>query len=291
MRFDIWLPTANPFATPEFLAAVARETEARGVHRIWVGEHLVVFDRYASRYPYAPDGRMPIPPGAGLLEPFTTLSFLAGLTHVARLGTAMCLLPQRNPVYTAKEVATVDWLSAGRVDVGVGVGWLREEFEVAGVDWDRRGARTDDYLAVLTALWCDDPSSFSGRYYELPECSFHPKPVQDPHPPVHIGGESDAALRRAARVGQGWHTFNRPPADLPPALARLDELLDEAGRSRADLEITVCPYFQPLDPSITEAYAAAGADAVAALLFAASAEDVPAAFDLLEPCRQRAASL
>ncbi|HLI74053.1 MAG TPA: TIGR03619 family F420-dependent LLM class oxidoreductase [Acidimicrobiales bacterium] len=291
MHFDVWLPTANPFATPEFLAAVARETEARGVHRIWVGEHLVVFDQYTSHYPYAPDGRMPIPPGAGLLEPFTTLSFLAAVTQDARLGTAMCLLPQRNPVYTAKEVATVDWLSAGRVDVGVGVGWLREEFAVAGVEWDRRGARTDDYLGVLKALWCDDPSSFSGTFYELPECRFHPKPVQDPHPPIHIGGESDAALRRAARLGQGWHTFNRPPADLPPVLGRLDALLAEYGRRRADLEITVCPYFQPLDPSATEAYAEAGADAVAALLFAASAEDVPAAFDLLEPCRERAAAL
>ena len=288
MHFDIWLPTANPFATPEFLAAVAREAEARGVHRIWVGEHLVTFDHYASRYPYAPDGRMPIPPGAGLLEPFTTLSFLAGLTTTARLGTAMCLLPQRNPVYTAKEVATVDWLSAGRVDVGVGVGWLREEFDVAAAPWERRGARTDDYLQVLKALWCDEPSAFAGDYYTLPECSFHPKPVQDPHPPIHIGGESDAAMRRTAAFGQGWHTFNRAPADLPAALARLEELLAGAGRRRADVEVTVCPYFQPLDPAATEAYAEAGADALAALVFAASADDVPAAFDLLTPCLERA---
>jgi probable F420-dependent oxidoreductase len=288
MDFDIWLPTANPFTTPELLAVVAREAEARGVHGIWVGEHVVTFEHYASQYPYSDDGRVPMPPGSGLLEPFTTLSFLAGITTSVRLGTAMCLLPQRNPVYTAKEVATVDWLSGGRVDLGVGVGWLREEFEAVEVPWGRRGERTDEYLDVLRTLWCDDPSSFSGAYYELPSCNFHPKPVQDPHPPVHIGGESEAAMRRTARAGQGWHTFNRAPADLPDAVAHLESLLAERGRERSEIRVTVCPYFKPLDPSITEHYAEAGADAVAALLLAMSPDDVPAAFEALEPCLERA---
>ena len=286
--FDVWLPTANPFATPELLAAVAREAEGRGVHAIWVGEHVVTFEDYASRYPYADDGRAPIPPGSGLLEPFTTLAFLAAVTTSVRLGTAMCLLPQRNPVYTAKEVATVDWLSGGRVDLGVGVGWLREEFEAVDVPWPQRGARTDEYLQVLRALWCDDPSSFSGDHYVLPPCNLHPKPLQDPHPPVHIGGESEAALRRAARIGQGWHTFNRAPADLPDALGHLDALLAEHGRARSEVRVTVCPYFKPLDATITEQYAEAGADAVSALLFATSADDVPAAFEALDPCLERA---
>ncbi len=288
MDFDVWLPTANPFATPEYLAAVAREAEARGVHAIWVGEHVVTFEHYASKYPYAEDGQAPIPPGSGLLEPFTTLAFLAALTTTARLGTAMVLLPQRNPVYTAKEVATVDWLSHGRVDLGVGVGWLREEFEAVAVPWERRGARTDEYLEVLHTLWCEDPSSFTGEHYTLAPCNLHPKPVQDPHPPIHIGGESEPAMRRVARVGQGWHTFNRAPDELPDALARLDILLADQGRSRAEVTITVCPYFKPLDAPITEQYAEAGADAVSALLFAMSAEDVPAAFEALDPCIARA---
>ncbi len=288
MDFDLWLPTANPFATPEYLAAVAREAEARGVHGIWVGEHVVTFEQYASSYPYAESGKIPMPPGTGLLEPFTTLAFLAAVTTTVRLGTAMCLLPQRNPVYSAKEVATVDWLSGGRVDLGVGVGWLREEFEALEVPWERRGARTDEYLEVLHALWCDDPSSFSGSYYTLPPCNLHPKPVQDPHPPIHIGGESDAALRRTARAGQGWHTFNRAPADVPDALARLEAVLAEEGRSREEITVTVCPYFQPLDAAITEQYAEAGADVVSAFLFAMSADDVPAAFDALDPCLERA---
>ena len=289
MEFDLWLPTASPMSTPEVLAAVAQEAEDRAITTVWVGEHVVTFEHYDSRYPYAESGEMPLPPGTGLLEPFTTLAFMAGITTTVRLGTAMCLLPQRNPVYTAKEVATLDWLSGGRVDLGIGVGWLREEFEAVAAPWPNRGARTDEYLDVLSALWRDDPSSFGGDYYELAPCNMHPKPVQDPLP-LHIGGESEPALRRAARVSQGWHTFNRPPAELPPALARLDALLDEYDRTRAELRITVCPYFQPLDAAITEQYAAAGADAVSALFFAMSAEEVPAAFDALEPCRQRAAA-
>jgi len=288
VEFDVWLPTASPFATPELLAAVATEAEARAVACIWVGEHVVTFEEYASHYPYVEDGRMPLPPGSGLLEPFTTLAFLAAHTQTVRLGTAMCLLPQRNPVYTAKEVATLDWLSGGRVDFGVGVGWLREEFDAVAAPWPRRGARTDEYLDVLRTLWVDDPSSFVGDCYSLAPCSMQPKPVQQPHPPIHIGGESDAALRRAARAGQGWHTFNRTPVDLPEALGRLDGFLDEAGRDRRDLRVTVCPYFNPLDPAITEQYAQAGADAVSALLFAMSADEVPAAFEALDPSLERA---
>jgi probable F420-dependent oxidoreductase len=290
VHFDLWMPTAAPFATPELLAVLASEAEARGVHRIWVGEHVVLFDEYGSHYPYAEDGRMPAPPGTGLLEPLSTLSFLAAHTTTVRLGTAIMLLPQRNPVYTAKEVATLDWLSGGRVDLGVGVGWLKEEFEAVNVPWPRRGARTDQYLQVLRTLWCDDPSSFEGDLYQLPPCSMFPKPIQDPHPPIHIGGESDAALRRVAQAAQGWHTFNRLPEDLATPLARLDELLAEAGRTRSDVQVTVCPYFQELTPDRVEQYTAAGADAVAALFFAGSPDDVPAMLDALQPCVERAAN-
>ena len=290
MHVDVWLPTPNPMATGPYLAAVGAEAEARGIRTVWVGEHVVGFDHYGSSYPYAGDGKMPLPGQTGLLEPFTTLAYLAAHTSRVRLGTAMALLPQRNPVYTAKEVSTLDWLSEGRVDLGVGVGWLREEFEVLGVPWPRRGARTDEYLAVLRTLWCDAESSFSGEFYDLPACTMYPKPVQDPHPPIHVGGESDAALRRAARSGQGWHTFNRAPDDLAAPLARLEELLAAEGRRRAELMVTVCPYFHPVDPPAMEGYAEAGADAVALLLFAADAAGVPAAFDGLQACIDRGAA-
>ena len=275
--------------TPELLDALAEGAEARGIGTIWVGEHVVLFEDYESRYPYAEDGRIPAPPGTGLLEPLLTLTYLAARTSTVRLGTAMLLLPQRNPVYVAKEVATLDWLSGGRVDLGIGVGWLKEEFDALGVPWERRGRRTDEYLEVLRTLWVDNPSSYHGVTYDLPACEMYPKPVQAPHPPIHVGGETPAALRRAARLGQGWHTFNRSPAELATGLAELDVHLEAAGRSRAELRITVCPYFEQLSPEAVEQYAEAGADAVAALFFAFTPEDVARAFDDLEACREAAA--
>ena len=147
----------------------------------------------------------------------------------------MVLLPQRNPVYTAKEVSTLDWLSNGRVDLGIGVGWLEEEFDAVNVPWPQRGKRTDEYLEVLRTLWCDETSAYDGEFYSLNPCAMFPKPVQQPHPPIHIGGESDAALRRTARAGQGWHTFNRTPEDLAEPLATLDRLLADEGRTRSDI--------------------------------------------------------
>jgi probable F420-dependent oxidoreductase len=193
-------------------------------------------------------------------------------------------------VYTAKEVSSLDWLSGGRVDLGIGVGWLKEEFDALGVPWERRGARTDEYLEVLHTLWCDDTSSYEGELYSLPPCEMFPKPLQQPHPPLHFGGESEAALRRVARVGRGWHTFNRTPAELAAGVAQLDRHLEGAGRRRADVRITVCPYFNQLTPEAVEQYAEAGADAVAALFFCFSAADVPQAFDALESCREAAAA-
>ena len=287
MRFDLWLPTANPFATPDYLQAVCEEAEARGVNRLWVGEHVVLFDEYGSRYPYAGDGRIPAGGETGLLDPLVTLSFMAAHTRRVRLGTAMCLLPQRNPVYTAKEVSTLDWLSTGRVDLGVGVGWLREEFEALGVPWERRGRRTDEYLGVLRALWEDDPSEFRGELFTLPSCRQHPKPVQRPVP-IHVGGESDAALRRVARVAHGWVPFNQRPEELATLVGRLDEILGEAGRPRGEIEITICPYFTPTAPPDVAAYAEAGATGIAALLFAFEAGQVPGAFDALAPLQEAA---
>lgn len=288
MKFDLWLPTASPMTTPELLEAVGTHAQQRDITTLWVGEHVVLFEHYASSYPYASDGKMPAPSGSGLLEPMVALSYLAACTDTVRLGTAMLLLPQRNPVYVAKEVSSLDWLSEGRVDLGIGVGWLKEEFDALGVPFERRGARTDEYIEVLRTLWCDDASSYAGEFYRLPECEMFPKPVQRPHPPLHIGGETHAALRRAARTGQGWHTFNRSPDELAAGLAELDALLDEYGRSRDELRITVCPYFNQITPDAVERYAEAGADAVAALFFCFSADDVEKTFDDLEVCRQAA---
>ncbi|HUD16743.1 MAG TPA: TIGR03619 family F420-dependent LLM class oxidoreductase, partial [Acidimicrobiales bacterium] len=175
MRVDLWIPTANPFTTPELLALIGDEAEQRGIGTIWVGEHVVLFEEYASSYPYAADGRIPAPPGTGLLEPLNTLSFLAAHTTTVRLGTAMVLLPQRNPVYTAKEVATLDCLSNGRLDLGIGVGWLREEAEAVGTSFDDRGARTDEYIEAMRVLWRDPEPTFHGKFTHFDRAKSNPK--------------------------------------------------------------------------------------------------------------------
>lgn len=153
MHIGLFAPMASPFATPEFVSALGVAADERGFHSIWVGEHAVLFDEYGSRYPYADDGKIAIPNESGLLDPFAALSFLAGVTRQVRLGTGVCLVPQRNPVYTAKEVASLDWLSGGRFDFGVGIGWLEEEFRALAVPFARRAARTRAYLEVMRRLW------------------------------------------------------------------------------------------------------------------------------------------
>jgi probable F420-dependent oxidoreductase len=171
-------------------------------------------------------------------------------------------------VYTAKQVADVDVLSGGRVDFGVGIGWLREEFDAVAMPFANRGARSDEHLEVMKSLWTEDPSSYDGTYYQLRECRMYPKPVQQPHPPIHVGGESDGAMRRAARLGQGWFGFNRLPDQVPEALERLDTALAAEGRSRSDIEVSVCPYFNPVDADAIKRYADLGVDRVIVVVFA-----------------------
>lgn len=208
MKVGIFAPLANPYATPDYIRTLGAAVEERGFDSIWVAEHVVLFDEYASSYPYAADGKIPVPSEAGFLDPFMALSYLAACTTRVRLGTGICLVPQRNPVYTAKEAASVDWMSGGRFDLGIGVGWLAEEFAALDVPFERRGARCRAYIDVMRTLWCDDESEYDGEFYTLPKTRQFPKPIQKPHPPIHFGGESDAALRRVADLGQGWYGFN-----------------------------------------------------------------------------------
>ncbi|MGH9026698.1 MAG: LLM class F420-dependent oxidoreductase [Acidimicrobiia bacterium] len=274
MHIGLFLPSLSPFATPEFLRAYAETAEEHGFHSIWVGEHVVFLDKYTSNYPYADDGRLPVGGEAGMLDLFATLTFLGSVTTRIRLGTGICLVPQRNPVYTAKEVSTLDWLSGGRVDFGIGIGWLSEEFDALEVPFAERAARTRDYLEVIRRLWCDDVSSHEGPYYRLPPCRMYPKPVQQPHPPVYFGGETDAALARVADVGDGWHGFNHTPATAADRVRRLETLLAERGRSLADVDIIVSPYLQPVQPTALNAYRDAGVKQVVLPAFAVDPDGV-----------------
>ncbi len=262
MHVGYFAPLANPGADGAYLTELGSLVEGAGFHSLWVAEHVVLFDDYASKYPYAEDGRIPAGGENGILEPFTTLAFLAGVTRTIRLGTGICLVPQRNPVYTAKEAANVDWLSGGRLDFGVGVGWLAEEFRAVDTPFERRGSRCRSYLEVMRRLWCDAVSEYKDEFYELPACRQYPKPVQQPHPPIHFGGESDAALRRVADLGQGWYGFNLEPEELRERLGRLDALLAAAGRRRDEIQVSVCPYFKGCDAEKLARYRDAGADQV-----------------------------
>ena len=238
MKFDLWIPTASPMTTVELLDAVGRESDARGISTLWVGEHVVLFDQYASRYPYAADGKIPAPSGSGLLDPVVTLSYLAACTKSVRLGTAMLLLPQRNPVYVAKEVSSLDWLSGGRVDLGIGVGWLKEEFEALGVPFAGRAHRTEEAIAAMRALWSDEEASYEGTTTSFHRCFLRPQPVGGAIP-VHVGGHSEGAARRAGRIGDGFFPLGVSPAELPPLIDIIRQSATAAGRDPNAVEVTI----------------------------------------------------
>jgi probable F420-dependent oxidoreductase len=243
MRYGFYLPTRGRTATPEDLETLVRRGEALGFASVMIADHIVFPSVVTSKYPYTVSG---VFPGQGdALEQLALMAFIAGKTERLRLVTSVMILPYRNPVATAKTLATIDVLSRGRVTVGVGVGWLREEFEALGAaDFDRRGAVSDEYLRIFKALWTESPVSFAGEFYRFEDVRCLPEPVQKPHPPIWIGGHSKAALRRVARLGDGWHPVGANPAvPLTPADLRrdLDELyrLTEAeGRDPSALTIS-----------------------------------------------------
>lgn len=274
MKISLFAPLANPVTDAETLASLGACVDECGFHTLWVAEHVVLFDNYASRYPYAADGRIPAGGENGILDPFTSLAFLSAVTQRVRLGTGICLVPQRNPVYTAKESANVDWLSGGRLDFGVGIGWLAEEFQATATPFENRAQRCRSYLEVIRRLWCDPVSEYKDDYYQLHPCRLYPKPVQDPHPPIFFGGESDAALRRVADLGQGWYGFNLEPEQLADRIGHLDGLLAQRGRSRSEIEIVVSPYLLGCDFDKIQRYREAGADQVVVVGFASERQQV-----------------
>ena len=269
---------AGVHTPPEFLGRIGEIAEERGFHSLWVPEHVLFFREYASRYPYSDDGRIPGDP-IGALEPFAALGWVAAHTKRLRLGTGICLVPQRSPVYTAKQVADLDFLSGGRVDFGVGIGWLREEFEALGVPFERRAARTREALAVMKTLWCDEVSQHAGEFYTLPECLQNPKPVQVPHPPIHFGGESPGALRRVAEIGQGWYGFRMSPEEALVHIRELERLLAEAGRSRSEIQVSVAPATRHVDADARARYADAGVDQLLVPLLAGNPDRFEALAD------------
>ena len=254
MRYGFYLPTRGGCATADALETIVQRGEALGFHSVMIADHLVFPTVVASKYPYTVSGVFP--GGGDALDQLSLMAFVAGRTRSLRLVTSVMILPYRNPVPTAKMLATIDVLSRGRVTVGVGVGWLREEFEALDApDFERRGAVSDEYLRIFKALWTQDPASFEGEFYRFQTLRCVPHPVQKPHPPIWIGGHSGPALRRAARYGDGWHPVGANPAvplrpaELRASLDALARLTEAEGRDPSTLTISFkAPVY---DPSVT----------------------------------------
>ncbi|MDQ1439539.1 MAG: hypothetical protein QOK43_3168 [Acidimicrobiaceae bacterium] len=239
MKFGIIFANTGPAAVDfEYAAELARLAEENGFESLWTVEHVVVPAAYESQYPYAKDGRMPGGEDVPIPDPLVWLSFVAAATTRIKLATGILILPQRNPVVLAKEVATLDVLSGGRAVLGVGVGWLKEEFDALGVPFSERGARTDEAIEVLRMLWRDAEPSFAGRFTGFERAKSFPKPAQSGGPPIVVGGHTPAAARRAGRLGDGFFPGRGKLTELGPLLDEMRRAATEAGRDADAIEVT-----------------------------------------------------
>ncbi len=243
------------------LPEIAARVEQLGFESFWVGDHVVI-PPATDAYPYN-NGRPPFKPGTHFVDPLVLFGFLAGRTSTLRFGTAVSVLPQREPLTFAKQVVTLDVLTGGRILVGVGAGWCREEFDALGQDFATRGARLDEEIEILRLTGRDGSIDFRGRYYRFGPVEFEPKPTTQPFPPILVGGESDAALRRAAAVGDGWLSGERlEPDQLAVIVERLRNMRLESGRGGDSFSVTVPMYPHPDSAAWLTALCAAGADRV-----------------------------
>jgi probable F420-dependent oxidoreductase len=231
---------------PMLLRIIARADELR-FDSAWVGDHIIIPRKISSPYPYSPTGTPPFNPGESALEPLTLLSYLAGCTSHVQLGISVLIVPHRNPLYAAKVLSTLDVLCGGRVICGVGSGWMREEFEALGLDFDRRGEETDEWIRIFKACWLDGDPEYHGKLYSFPKLKFEPKPLQKPHPPIWVGGNSRRAMRRAVELGDAWHPGWSRPDQFAAQRQELQAIAVKAGRDPATLGLTLLRPMQILD--------------------------------------------
>ncbi len=265
MKIGFFSVGIGPTAEPQLLRSIATAAERLGFATLWAPEHVVLVEQYASKYPYS-SGEFPAPADIPIADPFATLAYVAACTSTIRLGTGICLVPEHNPLVLAKTVATVDRLSGGRFILGVGVGWLAEEFAALGIPFERRGARTREYIEVMRKLWSEPRSSHDGGFVKFEGVLSYPKPVAAKGVPVWFGGESAAALRRVAEYGDGWLGFKVSPAAAADKIRRIEEMLKANGRRRSDVTLAVSPYTDRINADDLKRYEDAGADEVALLM-------------------------
>ena len=245
MKYGFALSGRGPLAEPDALAAIARRGDELGFEWILTGDHIVVPNSIDSTYPYTEGGDFPGSASGVAMEQLTVLSFLAGQTQRIKLVTSVLIVPHRNPLVAAKALSTLDVLSKGRLVVGVGAGWMREEFEALELPpFEERGAVTDEYIRAYKELWTSDNPTFEGKYCRFSDITFLPKPVQQPHPPIWVGGESRAAIRRAGQQGDAWYPISsnpqfplEEPEQLAVGMRRLATQAERAGRDPSEVEV------------------------------------------------------
>jgi probable F420-dependent oxidoreductase len=237
IKIGCHLPVYGPVARREPLIAFARRVEALGYDSLWVSDHVVIPWRITSRYPYNATGDFPLPATGDFLEPLTALALVAGVTDRIALGTSVLVLPHRHPVLAAKMLATLDHLAPGRVICGAGVGWMREEIELLGAPYARRGAWSDEAIAVMRACWSEERAAFAGQFFRFDPVGCRPHPARGTIP-IWIGGHSERAFRRVAELGDGWHAAFPTHAELRRALPRLRGACAKAGRDFTSLTLS-----------------------------------------------------
>ena len=239
MDFGWHLPCYGHLATRENLILAAREAESRGFESVFVSDHVALPFEPKTPYPSSRTGTFPLPPTDAFLEPLTALGLVAAVTERVRLGTTVLVLPHRHPVLAAKTIATLDNLSGGRVIVGAGVGWLRDEIELFGVPFERRGAWSDEALGAMKRCWADERSKHHGEFFNFDDVGCFPKPAQKPYPPLWIGGRTAAAYRRVARFGDGFHAAWSAPDVMREQIREVWKACEALGRLGTDLVFSV----------------------------------------------------
>lgn len=239
MGINVGIAFANSsvFARPEMAAALGELSDQHGVESLWTVEHVVIPAGYESEYPYDPSGKAPGAEKSDIPDPLIWLAYVAARTKHVKLATGILILPQRNPVVLAKEVATLDQLSGGRVQLGIGVGWLAEEFAALGIPFDDRGKRTDEYVAALRALWTQNPATFHGEFVDFDKCISLPVPPQG-SVPIVVGGHSAVSARRAGRLGDGFFPGKGSVEDLTELVSIMNASAAAAGRDASAIELT-----------------------------------------------------
>jgi probable F420-dependent oxidoreductase len=238
MKIGFGLPTAGTWATPEAIDAVGRRAESLGYSSLWTFQRLLYALEPRNEYYGAPGGVWP-EFFKRTLDPIVVLTLAAASTRTIRIGVSVLIVPFYQPIVLAKQLATLDDVSHGRLDVGLGIGWSLDEFEAVGAAAAGRGARADEFIRCLKTVWTQERVEFAGRFYRIPPCRVEPKPVQRPHPPILVGGYNDAVFRRAAELGDGYTGGNIPLADMAIAVKRVRTAAERAGRDPAAFPI-VC---------------------------------------------------